>query len=93
MNDGTTIATTADHHNYTFFAITQPVETYVVLIFTLCHTEASSIEESIDVWEDRGNLDVLEKGNALPGGKNWAITAGCTKLSTPLMVFGNQQNG
>lgn len=33
MKDGSRIATTVTHNNYTFFSITQEVDSYVILIF------------------------------------------------------------
>lgn len=41
MVDGTSVSTTITNNDYTFFSITQEVDAYVVLIFTLCHTTAS----------------------------------------------------
>lgn len=44
-----------------------------MLLFTLCHTEASTNLETIDVWDDNGDLSVFDHSSALSGGKNWSI--------------------
>jgi hypothetical protein len=47
----------------------------------------------IDVWDDNGSLNVLNKSNALQGSKSWPINDGCIKLNTPFMMFDTQPNG
>ena len=79
---------------YTFFKVTSNSNLYVMLVFNLCHKESSgSLLEMIQVWDENGELGVLNDSNALSGGKNWTITEGCIKLNTPFMIFDNQPNG
>jgi hypothetical protein len=83
----------ANSVNYTFFSISQEVDSYVILIFEICHPASIGSLETIDVWEDKGDVEFLERGNAIPGGKNWEIKQGCLKLTTPLLLFERQANG
>jgi hypothetical protein len=47
----------------------------------------------MDVWEDKGTIDILDKSNAIAGGKDWEVRQGCMKLTTPLLLFERQLNG
>ena len=93
MENNVEIQTNLSNLEYTFFSVSQSTDSYVVLIFNLCHEQSNENTESIDVWDDESNIEILDKSNALPGGKNWSINQGCLMLSTPFLQFQKQPNG